>query len=160
MTVNIVRYYKFNHQYEVELNMKWSLQDIKAVRFISPNLHKNGLLSDIMQVYSSYYSMEQALLSTHVHFYNSASYTYQKNNDDYQKMEIRVDDVAKIALIGDESGFAKVNAILKHRENDKQDYIFIYVAWFKDISRKNELLLCPIYQLQKTQIILGIGPTQ
>jgi hypothetical protein len=64
-------------------------------------------------------------------------------------MEIRVGDVAEITLIGDESGFAKVNAILKHLENDEQDYVFIYVAWFEDISRKNELLLCLIYQLQK-----------
>ena len=102
-----------------------------------------------MQVYSSYYSMEQALLSTHIHFYNSASYTYQKDNGDDQKMEIRVGDVVEIALIGDESGFAKVNAILKHHGNDEQDYVFIYVAWFEDISRKDELLLCPIYQLQK-----------
>jgi hypothetical protein len=110
--------------------------------------------------YSLYYSMEQALLSTHVHFYNSASYTYQKNNDNYQKMEIRVGDVAKIALIEDESGFAKVNAILKHRENDKQGYVFIYVAWFEDISRKNELLYIRHINYQKTQLILGIEPTQ
>ena len=36
--------------------------------FISPNLHKNDLLSDIMQVYSLYYLMDHALLTTHIHF--------------------------------------------------------------------------------------------
>ncbi len=27
--------------------------------------------------------------------------------------------------------------------------VFIYVAWFEDISRQDELLLSPIYRLQK-----------
>jgi hypothetical protein len=134
---------------DICLRSKWCLPDIEAAGFISPNLHKNGLLGDIMQVYSSYYSMDQALLSTHIHFYNSASYTIQKDKDDYQKIEVHVGDVVEIALVENASGFASVDAIIKHRGNDKQDYVFIYITWFEDISRQDELLLCPIYQLQK-----------
>ena len=49
---------------DICLRSKWSLHDIEAAGFVSSDLHKNGLLGDIMQVYSSYYSMNQALLST------------------------------------------------------------------------------------------------
>ena len=102
-----------------------------------------------MQVYSSYYSMEQALLSTHIHFYNSASYIFQEKNGDYQKIKVCVGDVVEIALVENESGFASIRAILKHHGNDKQGYVFIYVAWFEDVLRLDELLLYPIYRLQK-----------
>ena len=132
---------------DICLQSKWRLQDIEAAGFISSDLYKNGLLGDIMQVYSSYYSMEQALLSTHIHFYNSASYIFQEENGDYIK--VRVGDVVEIALVENESGFASIRAILKHHGNDEQDYVFIYVAWFEDVLRLDELLLCPIYRLQK-----------
>jgi len=46
-------------------------------------------------------------------------------------------------------GFARIKAIIKHHGNDEQDYVFIYVAWFEDISRQDESLLSPIYRLQK-----------
>jgi len=52
-------------------------------------------------------------------------------------------------LVNNESGFARIKAIIKHPGNDEQDYVFIYVAWFEDISRQDELLLSPIYRLQK-----------
>ena len=134
---------------DICLRSKWCLQDIEAAGFISPNLHKNGLLGDIMQVYSSYYSMNQALLTTHLHFYNSASYIFQEENGDYQKIKVHVGDVVEIGLVEDEIGFASVRAILKHHGNDKQDHVFIYVAWFEDVLRRDNLLSCPIYRLQK-----------
>ncbi|PKY61946.1 hypothetical protein RhiirA4_487618, partial [Rhizophagus irregularis] len=42
--------------------------------------------SNIMQVYSSYCSIVQVLLLTHIHFYSSASYTFQEENGEYQKL--------------------------------------------------------------------------
>ena len=57
--------------------------------------------------------------------------------------------MVEIALVDNESGFANIKAILKHHGNDEQDYVFIYVAWFEDLSRQDELISCPIYQLQK-----------
>ncbi|CAB4426984.1 unnamed protein product [Rhizophagus irregularis] len=76
---------------DIYLQSKWR---IKAA---------NDLLGDVMQVYSSYRSMEQALLSTHIYFYNSASYTFQEENDDYQKINICVGDVVGIASVKVES---------------------------------------------------------
>ena len=49
----------------------------------------------------------------------------------------------------DESGFTRIWAIIKHHGNDEQDYVFIYVVWFEDVLRQDELLSCPIYRLQK-----------
>ena len=129
---------------DICLRSKWSLHDIETAGFISPDLRKNGLLSDIMQVYSSYYSMEQALISTRIYFYDSASYTFQEANGDYQEIKVHVGDVVEISLVNNESGFARIKAIIKHHGNDEQDYVFIYVAWFEDISRQDELLLSPI----------------
>jgi len=134
---------------DICLRSKWYLHDIEAAGFVSSDLHKNGLLGDIMQVYSSYYSMNQALLSTRIHFYSSASYTFQEESDDYQEIKVCVGDVVEIALVDEESGFASVKAIFKHHGNDEQDYVFIYIDWFEDISRQDELLSCPIYRLQK-----------
>ncbi|GBC34053.2 uncharacterized protein OCT59_019068 [Rhizophagus irregularis] len=86
-----------------------------------------------MQVYSSYCSILQALLLTHIHFYSSASYTFQEE--------------IGIALVEDKSGFAGIIEIVKLHGNDGQDYIFTYCL-FEDVSRRDELLSCPIYQLQ------------
>ena len=49
----------------------------------------------------------------------------------------------------DESGFARIWAIIKHHGNDEQDYVFIYVVWFEDVLRQDELFSCLIYRLQK-----------
>ena len=72
--------------------------------------------------------MDQALLSTQIHFYDSASYIFQEENGDYQEIKVRVGDVVEIALVDNESGFANIKAILKHHGNNEQDYVFIYVA--------------------------------
>ena len=88
---------------DICLRSKWCLQDIEAAGFISSNLHKNGLLGDVMQVYSSYYLMDQVLLTTHIHFYNSASYIFQEENGDYQKIKVHIGDVVEIGLVEDES---------------------------------------------------------
>ncbi len=96
-----------------------------------------------------FYRVNQALLSTRIHFYGSASYTFQGENGDYQEVKIRVGDMVEIALVDNESGFASVKAILKHHGNDDQDYVFIYVAWFEDLLRQDELISCSIYRLQK-----------
>ena len=134
---------------DICLRSKWYPHDIEAAGFISSDLHINGLLGDVMQAYSSYYSMDQALLSTRIHFYNSAFYTFQGEDDDYQEIKVRVGDIIEIALVNNESGFASIKAIFKHNGNDECDYIFIYVAWFEDISRRDELTLCSIFRLQK-----------
>ncbi|CAB4376558.1 unnamed protein product [Rhizophagus irregularis] len=73
-----------------------------------------------MQVYSSYCSILQALLLTHIHFYSSASYTFQEE--------------IGIALVEDKSGFAGIIEIVKLHGNDGQDYIFTYCL-FEDVSR-------------------------
>ena len=62
--------------------------------------------------------------------------------------------MVEIALVDNESGFANIKAILKHHGNDEQDYVFIYVAWFEDLLRQDELISCPIYRLQKILVIL------
>jgi len=87
---------------------KWRLQNIETAGFVSPDLHKDCLLGDFMRVYSLYYSMDQALLSNHIHFYSSAFYTFQEENGDYQEIKVHVGDVVEISLVNNESGFAKI----------------------------------------------------
>ena len=65
-------------------------------------------------------------MSTHIHFYNFASYIFQDENGDNRKIKVHVGDIVEIALVEHESGYARIEAIFKHRENDGQDHVFIY----------------------------------
>ncbi|CAG8766065.1 16403_t:CDS:2, partial [Funneliformis caledonium] len=105
---------------DICLRSKWNLNDIEAAGFVSSDLHKNGLLALHLILFK-------------------------------KKVMIKfcVGDVVEIALVDEKSGFASVKAIFKHHGNDEQDYVFIYIDWFEDISRQDELLSCPIYRLQK-----------
>ena len=134
---------------EIKLRSKWNKHKIESTGFISNNLDTNGLLESIMQVYSSYFSLEQALLKTKVSYYQSASYSITEPNGDYQYIKLCVGEAVKTTMSTDgQSAFGIVKGIIEHTWNDNQVYMFIYLDWLEDLKKCESLLGCPIYRLQ------------
>lgn len=134
---------------EIKLGSMWNKQKIKSAGFISTNLEKNGLLESIMRVYSSYFSLEQALLKTKVNYYQSVSYVIVEPNGDYQYIKLCVGEAVETTLSTDgQSAFGIIKGIIEHTWNDNQVYVFIYLDWLEDLKKCDSLLGCPIYRLQ------------
>ncbi|CAG8558976.1 22228_t:CDS:2 [Gigaspora rosea] len=69
---------------EIKLGSKWGKQEIENARFVSDDLEANGLLVSIMNVYSSYFSIEQAILNTKIRYYQNASYSIVESIGDFK----------------------------------------------------------------------------
>ena len=127
----------------------WNKHKIESAGFISTNLETNGLLKSIMRVYSSYFSLEQALLKTKISYYQIVSYSIVEPNGDYQYVKLRVGEVVETTLSTDgQSAFGIIKGIIEHTWNDGQAYVFIYLDWLEDLKKWDNLLGCPIYRLQ------------
>ncbi|CAG8835971.1 17764_t:CDS:2, partial [Cetraspora pellucida] len=79
--------------------------------------------SDLALAYQDF-GYNALLISKYYGFYESASYT---QND----------------------GYAMVKGIFKHKNNDSNYYLFVYVNWFEDTSRKHIKVNCPIFVLHQ-----------
>src|ERR1044071_3838181 len=88
---------------EIKLGSMWNKHKIESAGFISTNLETNGLLKSIMRVYSSYFSLEQALLKTKISYYQIVSYSIVEPNGDYQYVKLRVGEVVETTLSTDRS---------------------------------------------------------
>ncbi|RIB09160.1 hypothetical protein C2G38_2044550 [Gigaspora rosea] len=134
---------------EIKLGSKWDKQKIESAGFISDNLETNGLLECIMRVYSSYFSIEQALLNMKIRYYQNVSYSIVESNGDYQDVRFCVGEAVETTLSdGGQPAFGIVKGIIGHKWNDDQDYIFIYLEWLEYLNKFDDLLDCPIYRLQ------------
>lgn len=114
----------------------WNKHKIESAGFISTNLETNGLLKSIMRVYSSYFSLEQALLKTKISYYQIVSYSIVEPNGDYQYVKLRVGEVVETTLSTDgQSAFGIIKGIIEHTWNDGQAYVFIYLDWLEDLKK-------------------------
>ncbi|RIB28587.1 hypothetical protein C2G38_2239435 [Gigaspora rosea] len=135
--------------FEIKLGIRWNRNQIEAAGFISTNIETNGLFEDIMKAYSSYYSFEQALLETRVHFYENVSYTTLKPDGDYHNVKLKVGEIVEILRFGEsEPTFGKIISIVEHSWNDNQEYVFLCFDWLENLNERNSLLDCPIYRIQ------------
>ena len=104
-----------------------------------------------MQVYSSYFSLEQALLNTKISYYQSVSYSIVESNGDYQYVKFHVGEAVETTLsTNGQSAYGIVKGIIEHVWNDGQAYVFVYLDWLEDLGKIDNLLGCPIYRLQHT----------
>src|ERR1700722_14641172 len=134
---------------EIKLGSKWDKCKIESAGFISNNLEANGLLESIMRAYSSYFSLEQALLKTKVTYYQNASYSIVESNGDYQYIKLCVGEAVETTMSTDGlPAFGIIKGIIEHTWNDGQVYVFIYLDWLEDLKKHDNLLGCPIYRLQ------------
>ena len=130
---------------EIKLGSMWNKHKIESAGFISTNLETNGLLKSIMRVYSSYFSLEQALLKTKISYYQIVSYSIVEPNGDYQYVKLRVGEVVETTLSTDgQFAFGIIKGIIEHTWNDGQAYVFIYLDWLEDLKKCDSLLGCPI----------------
>ena len=102
-----------------------------------------------MRAYSSYFSLEQALLKTKVSYYQNVSYSIVEPNGDYQYVKLCVGEAIETTLSTDgQPAFGIIKGIIEHIWNDGQAYVFIYLDWLEDLKKCDNLLGCPIYRLQ------------
>ncbi|CAG8646863.1 20092_t:CDS:2 [Gigaspora margarita] len=109
---------------EVKLVLKWNRNQIEVTGFTSTNIESNGLLKDLMETYSLYYSFDQALLEIRVHFYENVSYTISKSDEDYQNVKLKVGEIVEATLFGESE------------------------QTFECSNKWDSLLDCPIYHIQ------------
>ena len=81
-----------------------------------------------MRVYSSYFSIEQALLKTNIRFFQNISYSIVESNGNYQYIKFCIGEAVETTLSDNEQpAFGIVKAIIEHTWNNNQVYIFIYL---------------------------------
>jgi hypothetical protein len=99
-----------------------------------------------MRVYSSYFSIEQALLKTNIRFFQNISYSIVESNGNYQYIKFCIGEAVETTLSDNEQpAFGIVKAIIEHTWNNNQVYIFIYLEWLEYLNKFDDLLGCPIY---------------
>ncbi|CAG8653355.1 14445_t:CDS:2, partial [Dentiscutata heterogama] len=126
---------------EIKLGMRWNKYEIESARFISADLRTNEFLENIMRAYSSYFSLEQALLNTKISYHQNVSYIITESNGDYQHVKFGVGKIVEATLPNkQQSDFG----------NNNQIYVFIYLNWLEDLKKYDDLLECPVYRLQHT----------
>ena len=102
-----------------------------------------------MRAYSSYFSLEQALLKTKITYYQNASYSIVEPNGDYQYIKLCVGEAVETTMSTDGlPAFGIIKGIIEHTWNDGQVYVFIYLDWLEDLNKHDNLLGCPIYRLK------------
>ncbi|CAG8696518.1 8369_t:CDS:2, partial [Ambispora leptoticha] len=116
---------------EIKLGIRWSRNQVEAAGFISTNIETNSLFEDIMKAYSSYYSFEQALLETRVHFYENVSYTTLKPAGNYHNVKLKVGEIVKVTRFEEsEMQFGKI----------------------MNLNEQESLLDCPVYRIQHNSL--------
>ncbi|CAG8521242.1 34131_t:CDS:2 [Gigaspora margarita] len=114
-SINITNSELFNCS-EIKLELKWNRYQIETAGFISNDIRTNGLHKEIMNIYTLYYSFEQALLDTQVYFYENKMYTISKSTSDYYKVKIKVGKIVEATLFGESTQmFGKIISIIKHK---------------------------------------------
>ncbi|CAG8757900.1 12476_t:CDS:2 [Gigaspora margarita] len=141
-------YYQLQETLDKELNAL--IEEIENARFISDDLEANRLLASIMNIYSLYFSIEQAILNMKIRYYQNASYSIVKSNSDFQDVRFCVSEAVETTLSNDgQPVFRVVKGIIEYKWNDNQVYMFIYLEWLKFLNKFDDLLGCPIYHLQR-----------
>ncbi|CAG8819943.1 16006_t:CDS:2, partial [Racocetra persica] len=126
---------------------------VEAAGFISTNIETTGLFEDITKAYSSYYSFEQALLETRVHFYENMSYTVFKPDGDYHTVKLKVGEIVEVTRYDEsELTFGKIMSIIEHSWNDNQEYVFLCFDWLEDLNKWDSLLDCQVYHIQHNSL--------
>ena len=66
-------------------------------------------------------------------------------------MHLRVGDVINVKEEEEENSFALIRAIVRHKANNTNAYIFLVIDWFQAIGGEDKLLNCSYYMLQRSE---------
>ncbi|CAG8846921.1 2586_t:CDS:2, partial [Gigaspora margarita] len=113
---------------EIKLRTRWNKYEIESARFIFADFRTNRFLENIMRAYSSYFSLEQALLNTKISYHQNVSYFITESNSDYQHVKFGIVKIVETTLPNkQQSEFGVIKGIIKHIWNNNQTYVFIYL---------------------------------
>ncbi|RIB19607.1 hypothetical protein C2G38_2035933 [Gigaspora rosea] len=127
---NLIDVENFSHSNcsEIKLGLKWNKHEIEDAGFISADLRTNGLLESVMEAYSSYFSLEQAILRTNISYYQNVSYIITEPNGNYHYVKFSIGEIVEATLPEkQQSDFGIIKGIIKHTWNDDKNYMFIYL---------------------------------
>jgi hypothetical protein len=93
---------------------------------------------------------KSALVNSSITLYECVSYTIEDQNNNFNKVSLYIGDFVTIQEEKEES-YAIIKGIIKHKGNDNKYYVFVIINWFEKTNRVQELLECPLYNLQTSQ---------
>ncbi|RIB24336.1 hypothetical protein C2G38_689349 [Gigaspora rosea] len=103
--------------------------------------------SDLALAYQNF-RYNASLVNKSYNFYEYTSYI-QNNGYSEVKCHLHKNNVVAIHTNDYSEGYAMIKAIFKHKSSNGSYYLFIYVDWFEDISRKHIKVNCPIFVLRQ-----------
>ena len=133
------------------MHKKWNISQIGAARFSKKLNIDNPLYRDFSAAYSDYMEMPAAVINKGLEFYNYVSYDVLDDEKVEANVHLRVGDVIDVKEEEEGNSFAIIRAIIRHKANNENMYIFLVIDWFQAINGEDELLKCPYYMLQKSE---------
>jgi len=92
----------------------------------------NQLRSDLATAYEEYMNKAEYIITQHITFYNSISYTVLEDDGElHANIKLYSENVVTIQEEGDES-YMIVRVIFTYKYNDTKKYAFILVDWLRD----------------------------
>jgi hypothetical protein len=91
---------------------------------------------------------KSALINSQMIWYELATFTFKKNDDDFSKVHLHVGDIVTIQEESYDECYAIIKGIFKHKGNDDKYYAFAAIDWFEDANRIHSVLKCPLYRVQ------------
>ncbi|KAF0461082.1 Serine/threonine protein kinase [Gigaspora margarita] len=89
--------------------------EIEDAGFISADLRTNGLLESVMETYSSYFSLEQAILRTNISYHQNVSYIITEPNGNYHYVKFSIGEIVEATLSEkQQSDFGIIKGIIKY----------------------------------------------
>ncbi|CAG8651128.1 1777_t:CDS:2, partial [Paraglomus brasilianum] len=139
------------HFVNIKSHKKWNTSQIDAAGFSKRFDIDNPLYRDFSAAYSDYMEMTAAVINKGLEFYDHISYDVLDNEEVEANVHLHVGDVVDIKEEEEENSFAIIRAIVFHKANNVNMYIFLVIDWFQVISGKDKLLNCLYYMLQKPE---------
>ena len=133
------------------MHKKWNTSQIDAAGFSKRFDINNPLYRDFSAAYSDYMEMTAAVINQGLEFYNYVSYDVLDNEEVEANVHLRVGDVIDIKEEEEGNSFAIIRAIVRHKANNANMYIFLVIDWFQAIGGEDELLNCSYYMLQRPE---------
>ncbi|CAG8624939.1 24908_t:CDS:2 [Gigaspora margarita] len=126
---------------EIKLRSKWNKHKIKDAGFISADLRTNGLLESVIEAYSSYFLLNQAIIRTNISYHQNVSYFITEPNGNYHYVKFSIGEIVEATLPEkQQSDFGIIKGIIKHTWNNDKNYVFIYLNWLESLEKYDNLL--------------------
>src|SRR6266542_2811813 len=91
----------------------------------------------------------EIFLNSSIRWYELESYIIiEEDNNNHSKVYLHLNDFVTIQEKEYKESYTIVKEIFKHKGNDKNNYAFIIVDWFKNTEKEHQLLQYPFYSLQ------------